>query len=287
MSSVPFSFGADDIVDSIPHWINLCSINAREAGVMKQHRSFSESPMPLFNCDEAQAALPLSTGKLPSYIGEHRKRLRERFLAGGAAALPDYEMLELILFRAIPRKDVKPLAHQLLDAFGDFNRVLSAPVARLSQMAGVGDAVITELKIVEAAAQRLARSRVLQRHVISSWDAVIDYCHTTMAHRDTEQFRVLYLDRKNVLVADEAQAQGTVDHVPVYPREVVKRALELNASALILVHNHPSGDPTPSEADIVMTQQIKTAAEALGLTLHDHLVIGRSQEISFRSEGLL
>ena len=174
-----------------------------------------------------------------------------------------------------------------LTRLADFNRVLSAPVARLSQIAGVGDAVITELKIVEAAAQRLARSRVLQRHVISSWDAVIDYCHTTMAHRDTEQFRVLYLDRKNVLVADEAQAQGTVDHVPVYPREVVKRALELNASALILVHNHPSGDPTPSEADLLMTQQIKTAAEALGLTLHDHLVIGRSQEISFRSEGLL
>lgn len=254
---------------------------------MKQHRAFSESPMPLFDCDEAEAVAPLPTGRLPSYIGEHRKRLRERFLAGGAAALPDYEMLELILFRAIPRQDVKPLAHQLLDAFGDFNRVLSAPVARLSQVKGVGDAVITELKIVEAAAQRLARSRILQRHVISSWDAVLDYCHTTMSHRDTEQFRVLYLDRKNVLVADEAQAQGTVDHVPVYPREVVKRALELNASALILVHNHPSGDPTPSEADILMTQHIKTAAEALGLTLHDHLVIGRSRELSFRSEGLL
>ncbi len=254
---------------------------------MKQHRAFSESPMPLFDCDEVQVDVPLQSGKLPSYIGEHRRRLRERFLVGGAAALPDYEMLELILFRAIPRQDVKPLAHQLLDTFGDFNRVLSAPVARLNQVKGVGDAVITELKIVEAAAQRLARSRILQRHVISSWDAVLDYCHTTMAHRDTEQFRVLYLDRKNVLVADEAQAQGTVDHVPVYPREVVKRALELNASALILVHNHPSGDPTPSEADILMTQHIKTAAEALGLTLHDHLVIGRSRELSFRSEGLL
>ena len=243
--------------------------------------------MPLFDCDEVQVDVPLPSGKLPSYIGEHRRRLRERFLVGGAAALPDYEMLELILFRAIPRQDVKPLAHQLLDTFGDFNRVLSAPVARLNQVKGVGDAVITELKIVEAAAQRLARSRILQRHVISSWDAVLDYCHTTMAHRDTEQFRVLYLDRKNVLVADEAQAQGTVDHVPVYPREVVKRALELNASALILVHNHPSGDPTPSEADILMTQHVKTAAEALGLTLHDHLVIGRSRELSFRSEGLL
>ncbi|MFD1195195.1 DNA repair protein RadC [Seohaeicola saemankumensis] len=243
--------------------------------------------MPLFDCDEVRVAEALPSGKLPSYIGEHRRRLRERFLSGGAAAMPDYEMLELVLFRAIPRQDVKPLARLLLDVFGDFNRVLSAPVARLGEVKGVGDAVITELKIVEAAAQRLARSRILQRHVISSWDAVLDYCHTTMAHRDTEQFRVLYLDRKNVLVADEAQAQGTVDHVPVYPREVVKRALELNASALILVHNHPSGDPTPSEADIQMTQQIKIASEALGLTLHDHLVIGRSRELSFRSEGLL
>ncbi|HEY9020697.1 MAG: DNA repair protein RadC [Paracoccaceae bacterium] len=243
--------------------------------------------MPLFDTDEVHTVDGLPNGKLPSYIADHRKRLRERFLTGGAAALPDYEMLELILFRAIPRQDVKPLAHQLLDVFGDFNRVLSAPTSRLAEVKGVGDAVIAELKIVEAAAQRLARSRILQRHVISSWDAVLDYCHTTMAHRDTEQFRVLYLDRKNVLVADEAQAQGTVDHVPVYPREVVKRALELNASALILVHNHPSGDPTPSDADIAMTRQVQIAAEALGLTLHDHLVIGKSRELSFRSQGLL
>lgn len=254
---------------------------------MTQHSAFSESPMPLFDCDEVVTAQAMPPGKPPSYVADHRKRLRDRFMAGGAAALPDYEMLELILFRAIPRQDVKPLTHDLLAVFGDFNRVVSAPVSRLAEVKGVGDAVITELKIVEAAAQRLARSRILQRHVISSWDAVLDYCHTTMAHRDTEQFRVLFLDRKNVLVADEAQAQGTVDHVPVYPREVVKRALELNASALILVHNHPSGDPTPSEADIVMTQQVQTAAEALGLTLHDHLVIGKSRELSFRSEGLL
>lgn len=254
---------------------------------MTQHSAFSESPMPLFDSDEVVTAQAMPPGKPPSYVADHRKRLRDRFLAGGAAALPDYEMLELILFRAIPRQDVKPLTHHLLAVFGDFNRVVSAPISRLAEVKGVGDAVITELKIVEAAAQRLARSRILQRHVISSWDAVLDYCHTAMAHRDTEQFRVLFLDRKNVLVADEAQAQGTVDHVPVYPREVVKRALELNASALILVHNHPSGDPTPSEADIMMTQQIQTAAEALGLTLHDHLVIGKSRELSFRSEGLL
>ena len=201
--------------------------------------------------------------------------------------MPDYELLELILFRAIPRRDVKPLARLLLDTFGDFNRVLSAPPARLNALDGIGEAVVTELKIVEAAAHRLMRSKVIERPVISGWDAVVDYCHTTMAHRETEQFRVLYLDRKNVLIADEEQAQGTVDHVPVYPREVVKRALELNASALILVHNHPSGDPTPSQSDIDMTQQIETAAMALGLTLHDHLIIGKSTELSLRGAGYI
>ena len=201
--------------------------------------------------------------------------------------MPDYELLELVLFRAIPRQDVKPLAHALLDRFGDFNRVITASPQRLADVRGVGEAVITELKIVEAAAQRMARARVLNRNAIASWDALLDYCHTTMAHRDIEQFRVLYLDRKNVLIADEETARGTVDHVPVYPREVAKRALEHNASALILVHNHPSGDPTPSQSDIDMTNQIERACGALGLTLHDHIVIGRSREISFRAEGLL
>ncbi|MEL6689833.1 MAG: DNA repair protein RadC, partial [Pseudomonadota bacterium] len=152
---------------------------------------------------------------------------------------------------------------------------------------GVGDAVITELKIVEAAAHRLARAKVMQRPVLSSWDQLVDYCHTAMAHRATEQFRILYLDRKNNLIADEAQGEGTVDHVPVYPREVVKRALEINASALILVHNHPSGDPTPSEADISMTHQIEDAARTLGIVLHDHIIIGQSTELSFRAEGYI
>ena len=248
--------------------------------------AFHEASPGLFTNDEAPIA-PLPGGKLPSYIVDHRARLRERFMSGGANALPDYELLELILFRSIPRKDVKPLARQLLDTFGDFNRVLTATPERLTTIKGVGDAVITDLKIVEAASHRMARSKVLQRHVISSWDAVIDYCHTTMAHRETEQFRVLYLDRKNILIADEEQGKGTVDHVPVYPREVAKRALELNACALILVHNHPSGDPTPSEADITMTTQILSACTALGLTLHDHLIVGKSRELSFRSEGLL
>ena len=247
--------------------------------------AFAEAPM-LFETDEAQVA-PLPSGRLPSYIKDHRKRLRERFMAGGSAAMPDYELLELALFRSIPRQDVKPLARALMDTFGDFNRVLTAPEERLRQIKGVGDTVITDLKILEACAHRMARARVMQRHVITGWDALLDYCHTTMAHRETEQFRVFYLDRKNVLIADEEQAKGTVDHVPVYPREVAKRALELNASALILVHNHPSGDPTPSQSDIDMTTRIHDACTALGLTLHDHLIIGKSTELSFRSGGYL
>jgi DNA repair protein RadC len=222
-------------------------------------------------------------GRLPSYVRDHRKRLRTRFMEGGAAAMPEYELLELILFRAIPRHDVKPLARLLLDTFGDINRVVTAPATRLAVIPGVGEAVIQELKLIEAVAQRMARSRIMHRPVLSSWDALLDYCHTAMAHRETEQFRILFLDRKNVLIADEEQSQGTVDHVPVYPREVVKRALELNASALILVHNHPSGDPTPSEADIAMTAQIQEAAAVLGITLHDHLIVGKSREVSFRA----
>lgn len=255
-------------------------------------RDFQDGALPLFapyGGDEALPA-PLSTGpadRLPSYISDHRQRLRARFAEGGAQAVAEYELLELILFRAIPRQDVKPLARDLIDTFGDLAGVISAPAARLRQVRGAGDAVVLELKLIEATAQRMARARVLNRPVLSSWHALLDYCHTAMAHRTTEQFRVLYLDRKNVLVADEEQAKGTVDHVPVYPREVVKRALELDASALILVHNHPSGDPTPSQADISMTAQIASACQALGLTLHDHLVIGREREVSFRAEGLL
>jgi DNA repair protein RadC len=253
------------------------------------NHGFNDSARSLFSLpgDEDEAELAALPGKLPSYIADHRKRLRSRFLEGGAAALPDYEMLELVLFRAIPRQDVKPLARLLLETFGDFNRVISAPLPRLMAVKGVGEAVVMELKIIEAAAQRLMRAKVINRPVLSSWDALLDYCHTAMAHRETEQFRILYLDRKNVLIADEEQAKGTVDHVPVYPREVVKRALEVNASALIMVHNHPSGDPTPSEADISMTLQVQEAAQVLGITLHDHLIIGKSREVSFRSAGYL
>ncbi|WP_134679481.1 RadC family protein [Paracoccus ravus] len=260
---------------------------------MSPNRAFHEAPLPLFtaaeplHADDEAGLAAIPAGRLPSYLSDHRKRLRERFIQGGPEAMPDYELLELVLFRAIPRQDVKPLARLLITHFGDFNRVLSAPIQRLGKVQGVGPAVIQELKIVAAAAQRLARSRVMHRPVLTSWDALLDYCHTAMAHREIEQFRVLYLDRKNVLIADEEQARGTVDHVPVYPREIMRRALELSASALILVHNHPSGDPTPSQADISMTGRIAAAAEVMGITIHDHLIIGKSRELSFRAEGLL
>lgn len=218
---------------------------------------------------------------------DHRTRLRHRFMEGGAAAMPDYELLELILFRALPRGDTKPLAKRLLATFGDLNAVMAAPPARIASVKGAGQAVVETLKIMEAVAHRMARVQVVGKPVLSSWDALLTYLQTAMAHLELEQFRVLYLDRKNVLIADEAQARGTVDHVPVYPREVVKRALELNASALILVHNHPSGDPTPSEADIEMTYKVRDAAEALDIVLHDHLVVGKATELSFRSAGYL
>lgn len=252
--------------------------------------SFKEPLLPLVaphGGNDDEAAPVALTGRLPSYISDHRQRLRDRFMQAGGQALPDYELLELILFRAIPRQDVKPLARLLLDTFGDFNRVISASPARLQMVKGAGSAVVLELKLVEAAAQRMMRARVIHRPILSSWDALLDYCHTTMAHRETEQFRLLFLDRKNVLIADEEQSRGTVDHVPVYPREVVKRALELNASALILVHNHPSGDPTPSDADMTMTRQVQEACTALGLVLHDHLIIGKQRELSFRASGYL
>ncbi|MGH1423789.1 MAG: RadC family protein [Pseudooceanicola sp.] len=253
---------------------------------MPRPPAFSETPLPLFAADKATPT-PTANRRQPSYISDHRARLRERFTQGGADAMPDYELLEMVLFRANARADMKPLARCLLDTFGDFNRVLSAPPARLKEVKGVGDAVICELKLIEAAAQRLARAKVMQRPILGSWSSLMDYCHTAMAHQETEHFRVLYLNRKNVLIADEEQAKGTVDHVPVYPREIVKRALEINASALILVHNHPSGDPSPSDADIDMTQQIKRAAEALGLTIHDHIIIGKSDDLSFRREKYL
>ena len=217
----------------------------------------------------------------------HRERVRTRFLKGGAEAMPDYELLELTLFAAIPRRDTKPLAKALLKRFGSFAEVIAAPRERLLEIPGVGESVASQLKIVEAAAQRLARTKVLGRPALSSWAALLDYCTAAMARCETEEFRVLFLDRKNHLIADEVQNRGTVDHTPVYPREIIKRALELSASSIILVHNHPSGDPTPSKTDIAMTREIAGAAKALSIAVHDHLVIGRAGHASFKSLGLL
>ena len=222
----------------------------------------------------------------PHYFG-HRERLRDRFRVAGADAVNDYELLELVLFRAIPQRDVEPLAKDLIARFGSFPEVISAPAARLAETKGIGEAAITELKVVHAAASRLARGQVKKRTVRSSWASFIDYCRTTMAFADKEQFRVLFLDKRNQLILDEVQQVGTIDHTPVYPREVVKRALELSATALILVHNHPSGDPTPSHADIQMTQTIIDIARPLGIAVHDHIVVGKEGHASFKSLRLI
>jgi DNA repair protein RadC len=228
--------------------------------------------------------MPFEEG--PHYLG-HRERLRQRFLGGGANAMADYELMELVLFAALPRRDVKPLAKTLISQFGGFAEAIAAPRERLLEINGVSEGIATQLKIVEAAALRLSRARVLGRPALSSWAALIDYCAAAMARAPKEEFRVLFLDRKNVLIADEVQSSGTIDHTPVYPREIVKRALELSASALILVHNHPSGDPTPSRADIEMTREVVDAAHALRITVHDHVIVGRSGHASFKTLGLL
>jgi DNA repair protein RadC len=228
-----------------------------------------------------------STGPSRPHYWGHRARLRERFLTGGHKPMPDYELLELLLFDDIPRIDVKPLAKTLLSTFGDLSGVIGASRQRLLQVPGTNEKVWLKLRLVEAFAERMARARVLDRSVIASWEELVGYCRTTMAHREVEHFRILFLDAKNILVADEEQARGTVNHVPVYPREIAKRALELNASSMILVHNHPSGDPTPSQADIDMTRRIEVACEAIGVAVHDHIIVGRSEERSFREMALL
>jgi DNA repair protein RadC len=222
----------------------------------------------------------------PHHLG-HRERLRQRFRLGGADALPDYELLELVLFRAISRIDVKPLAKALIARFGSFAEVVGASPERLKEVPGIGDAVVTEIKLIHAASLRLAKGGISQRTLLSSWTAVLDYCHAAMAFAEREQFRILFLDKKNGLIADEVQGIGTVDHTPVYPREVIKRALELAASALILVHNHPSGDPTPSSADIDMTRRLIEAGDKLAIKVHDHIIIGRNGHASFKTLKLL
>lgn len=235
---------------------------------------------------KAQASPPAPAGEAPHYLG-HRERLRDRFRQGGGDALAEYELLELILFRAMPRRDVKPLAKALIARFGSFAEVVAARAERLREIDGLGDAAIGELKIIEAAAKRLARSSIEKRPSMSSFAAVVDYCRTTMAFLDREEFRILFLDKKNHLIADEVQGIGTIDHAPVYPREIMRRALELSASALILVHNHPSGDPEPSTDDIYLTHQIIAVGKPLNVAVHDHLIIGKNGHASLKGLRLI
>lgn len=217
----------------------------------------------------------------------HRERLRNRFREAGAEALADYELVELLLFRAIPRRDVKPLAKAVIARFGSFAETISAPLERLAEIDGMSLNAATELKIVEAAAQRLAKGKIKRRTPMGSWGEVVDYCRAAMAFSDKEEFRILFLDKKNGLIADEVQGVGTVDHTPVYPREVVKRALELSASAVILVHNHPSGDPTPSQQDVKLTLDIIGMAKPLGVMIHDHIIVARQGHASLKGLGLI
>jgi DNA repair protein RadC len=217
----------------------------------------------------------------------HRQRLRTRFLKGGGDNMPDYELIEMVLFAAIPRGDVKPLAKRLLKRFGSFADTIAAPVEALQEVEGMGEASVAALKVVEQAAQRLGQEQVLNMPVLSSWDRLIEYCRMRLGRAEREHFRVLFLNRKNVLIADEEQQRGTVDHTPVYPREVVKRALQLGASAIIMLHNHPSGDPEPSKGDIDMTREIRETAKRLGIQLHDHVIVSKNGHRSFKTMGLL
>lgn len=222
----------------------------------------------------------------PHYHG-HRDRLRTRFLQGGPDALPDYELLELVLFMAIPRRDVKPLAKALITRFGTLAGVLHAPPAELEKIEGLSDNSVIALKTIQASAFRMLKQDVLKKPILNSWGRLMDYCAATMAHETKEHFRILFLNKKNELIADEIQQSGTVDHTPVYPREIMKRALELGATALILCHNHPSGDPTPSRTDIDMTQTIKAAGEPFNIIIHDHIIVSKHGTASFRNLGLM
>ncbi len=217
----------------------------------------------------------------------HRERMRKRLLTAGPDSVADHELLEMVLFLALPRRDTKPIARALLSRFGSFAGVVSAPVHDLRATDGLGDAGLAALKTIQAAAVRLVRADIVDRPVLNNWDRLMAYLTALLARERTEQFRILFLDNKNRLIADEAQSRGTVNHTPVYPREVVKRALELHATAIILVHNHPSGDPTPSADDIAMTRQIKDAAGPLQVSVHDHVIVGGGRCLSFRAEGLL
>ncbi|MGF7163422.1 DNA repair protein RadC [Rhodoligotrophos appendicifer] len=228
----------------------------------------------------------LEDAQAPHYVG-HRERLRDRFRDKGADSLADYELLELVLFRFMPRRDTKPVAKALIEKFGTFAEVLGAQPERLMEVKGVGESIATDLKVLQAVALRFSIGAAVQRPILSAWSAVLKHCRAAMAFEVDEQFRILFLDKKNRLISDEVQQRGTVDHTPVYPREVVKRALQLGASGLILVHNHPSGDPTPSRADIEMTRFIVEAGQKLGLVVHDHIIVGREGHASFKALGLL
>ena len=249
-----------------------------ERGYFSEH----PSPTPQANPPAAKPGL----GKAAHYHG-HRDRLRERFRQSGDRALADYELLELLLFSLIPRRDTKPIAKALLDRFGSLPEIFGAPVERLMEISGIGEIVATDLKLIGALAHRMLKSEIKARPVLASWASVIEYCRAAMAFEAREQFRILFLDKKNALIADEVQQTGTVDHTPVYPREVVKRALELSATAIILVHNHPSGDPTPSRADIDMTRMIVDTAKPLGITVHDHIIIGKGGHASLKGLKLI
>lgn len=234
------------------------------------------------------ALLPLEDNQkdTPHYAG-HRQRLRERFIASGADALQDYELLEMLLFTAIPRRDVKPLAKTLLKTFGNLPALMAAPLEDLIKIEGISENTAVAIKTVTALGARAMKQELMQRPVVNTWARLMDYCHATIAHEKREHFRILFLNKKNELIADEIQGSGTVDHTPAYPREIMKRALELGATAIILMHNHPSGDPKPSQADIEMTNAIIRAGQPLNITIHDHIIMARNGQTSFRNEGLI
>jgi DNA repair protein RadC len=257
-----------------------------QAPPMDERLFFAEQPAKPSRKPPEPMATPPSSATQSHYHG-HRERLRNRFRDSGDAALADYEILELLLFRLIPRRDTKPIAKALIERFGTLGGVMGAPSGLLQEVSGVGEAVAFDLKLVASVAQRMLKSDIRGKQVLGSWSAVIDYCHSAMAHETREQFRILFLDKRNTLIADEVQGRGTIDHTPVYPREVVKRALELSATAIILVHNHPSGDPTPSRADIDMTKTIIDTAKPLGITVHDHIIIGKDGHASLKGLRLI
>jgi DNA repair protein RadC len=269
-----------------------------EAGARRQFPEQAASPLGL-----AEDTAGDFQGWGSKHYHGHRERLRQRFLAGGPAAVADYELLELLLFFAVYRRDTKPVAKEMLKVFGSLGAVLAAEPARYAECMGPvpadaapelrqtrdDDLLFAQvlLKAVNDLFQRVLREEIKDRPVIGSWTALLDYLQVAMQHETAEHFRVLFLDRKNILIRDEVQSRGTVDHTPLYPREVVKRALELAASSVILVHNHPSGDPTPSQADIDMTRQVIAALAQVNIAVHDHIVVGKNRHTSFKTQKLI